>query len=123
MTGRWPTTLLAALGGLAAGIGGTVAEAPAVAGLGWAVLAGTALSLMLHGVGLRVLGVVLVLLGVLGGVLSVLGTAWLATAFVPVLAGGVLMAMFGPGWAAGRKARPPSEDPWKLLDQGEDPTI
>lgn len=123
LTSRWPVTLLGVVGALAAGIAGGVAEAPEVAGTGWAALAGLGLSLMLHRLGLRIVGALLVLLAVLGGVLAFTGNAWLAIAFVPVLVSGGAMATLGPGWKRRRPVRDvPSDDWWKRLDSGDDPT-
>lgn len=123
LTGRAPTTLLGLVGALGAGIGGTVAEAPEVSGVGWAALAGFGLSLMLHGVGLRVLGVALVLLAVLGSVVSLVTVWWMLFGFLLVAAAGVAMVAVGPSWASQRRKRPPSKDPWKLMDDGDDPTV
>lgn len=122
LTGRMPTTLLGALGALGAGIGGTVVEAPEVSGVGWAALAGVGLSLMLHRWGLRVTGVLLVALSGLGIVLALVTRWWLGIAFLLVAIAGVLMAWKGPGWVRHRRVRPPSADPWKIMDEGRDPT-
>lgn len=122
LTRRLPTTLVGVIGALAAGILASTAPAPEVGGLAWAILAGLALSLMLHGVGLRVLGGVIAVLAALGGVLSVLTVWWLVVCFVPVLASGLLMLVFGPSWARGRQKKETVKDMWKQLDEGDDPT-
>lgn len=123
LTGRVPATALLAIGALGAGIAGTVGEAPGVAGVAWASLAAVALSLMLHGTGLRVLAVVLVLLAIAGAALALGAMPWAIAGFLLVVLGAVLLWRHGPSWAHERVRRSPEDDPWKRMDAGEDPTI
>ncbi|SDL68119.1 hypothetical protein [Tessaracoccus oleiagri] len=123
LTRRWPATLAGATGALVAGIGGNAAESAAVSGVGWAAVAGVALSLMLHSWGLRVIGALVVLLAVLGAVLAFLSEPWFVLAFLVVALSGVVIALRGPGWASTRRRREPADDPWKRMDAGEDPTL
>ena len=123
LTGRLPVTFVGAAGALAAGIVGGAVDAQGASGVAWAALAGLGLSLMLKLFGLRIIGALVALLAVLGGVLSVMGTWWLVLLFLPVAASGVVMAWRGPVWVVRRRERgAPTEDWWKRLDQGEDPT-
>lgn len=123
LTGRWPVTLLGAVGALVAGIGGNAAEAAAVSGIGWAAMAGVALSLMLHRWGLRIVGGLVVGLAVLGAVLALLSQPWFAAAFLVVAVSGAVIALRGPSWASTRRRREPADDLWKRMDAGEDPTV
>jgi hypothetical protein len=122
LTRRWPVTLLGAAGALTAGVAGNATGEPAISGAGWAALAGIALSLMLHGTGLRIVGILIAVLAVLGVVVVGWGS-WAGIALVPVLVAGALMAWAGPKWDRGeRRQRQPAKDLWSRMDAGEDPT-
>lgn len=122
MTRRLPVTVLIALGALAAGIAATAVDATGTAGVAWATLAAVALSLMLHGVGLRVMAVIVVALSVLGGIVSAGEFPWAIVAFVPCLVGAALLWRYGPTWIHERRESRVEDDPWKQMDAGEDPT-
>lgn len=123
MTGRLPTTLLAILGALLAAISAQVGASP-LASMGWAIAAGVGLTLMLRGVGLRIVGVLIAVLGVTGAGWAVQAGAWVAGGgFVLciVAAGGFIV--WGPGWHARRSPRAAAPaDLWKVMDEGGDPT-
>lgn len=115
----------AALGGF---VGRSASDALGMIAL--AIAAGFGLSLMLRGVGLRLIGIAMVLLGGLGAGLSVyaavmeqpLARAALA-GFLIVVFSGVVFVRSGPTWvalAADRPAQP--KDLWKQIDEGIDPT-
>ncbi|WP_296139013.1 hypothetical protein [uncultured Tessaracoccus sp.] len=123
MTGRGPTTVFGAAGALGVGIAATTLEAPAPAGVAWAVLAAFALSLMLHGPGLRVLGVLVGLLSVLGGALAVASAPWLVVGFVATLLAAVMMVLRGTTWRVRRRQASMHRSMWEELDEGHDPTI
>lgn len=123
LTGRLATTVIGTVAALAAAVAGTAVQVPFASGLGWAAVAAMALSLMLNGRGLTLLGGILALLGIAGVVLAFTTTWWFALFFLVVAATGVVMAWRGPSWVVNRPKRPPSEDPWKQMDAGEDPTV
>ncbi len=123
VTGRGPATVLGAAGALGVGIAATTLEAPGPAGVAWAVLAAFALSLMLHGPGLRVVGVLVGLLSVLGGALAVTSAPWLVVGFVATLVAAVVMVVRGPTWRIRRGQASTHRSMWEDLDEGHDPTI
>ena len=120
--GRLPVTLVAAGGGVIAGVAAQ-AGSSAVASVAWAVLAGLGLSLMLHGRSLRVVGVFLVLLS--GG-----GIVWAATAgqwaslvgFAVAVIGSLGFVVWGPTWVRRTRVQDAPEDLWKAMDSGDDLT-
>lgn len=123
MTGRWPVTLLALAGVLAAGFAAQAAG-NGLASLAWAVAAGLGLSLMLRGVWLRVLAVALTALTV-----ASLGWAWQAGQWVALAGFAVAtvallgMTWRGPSWVPrSRAAGDQPVDLWKAMDDGADPT-
>lgn len=122
VTRRLPVTALVALGALGAGIAATVAEAPGTAGVAWATLAAVALSLMLHGLGLRVMAGVVVALSVLGTLVAVGELPWAIVGFVVCSLGAILWWRHGPSWGGDRRPARSEDDPWKQLDAGQDPT-
>ena len=87
-------------------------------------------SLLLRGVGLRIVGILITMLATIGGAVSVMaatagqGLAWAALAgFLAVIVAGFFLLRDGPGWGcvgADRPARP--KDLWKQIDEGIDPT-
>ncbi|MDF1489442.1 Trp biosynthesis-associated membrane protein [Tessaracoccus caeni] len=126
---RARTLLLGLLGAALGGFAGQTASG-ALGTIALAIAAGFGLSLMLRGVGLRVIGTAVALLGLLGCVLS--GSVatdgqlwgWVALpGFLAVVAAGVLLFRFGPRWvlAQADRATPP-KDLWKQIDEGIDPT-
>ncbi|MFT3886891.1 MAG: hypothetical protein QM713_01825 [Arachnia sp.] len=123
MIGRGPVTLAVAAGALTAGIAAQAAESP-VGSLAWAAAAGIGLSLMLRGVGLRVVGVLVVLIGVGGAVWSAQSAQWVPLAgFVVCAVAAVGMVLWGPGWQARRGDAPERRvDAWAAMDKGDDPT-
>lgn len=123
LTRRGPVTMLGALGAAAAAASAHWAEATAALGIAWAVLAAFALSMMLHGFGLRVLGVLLALLAIAGGVAAAVVQPWIIVAFGGVLVSAVLMVIVGPGWKRRRPGRVAQRDMWKDMDEGRDPTV
>lgn len=116
---RLPTTLLGVIGSLVAGFAGA---SELISGVAWAALAGLALSLMLHGFGLRVLGALIALLGVGGAAVSFSSQLWMVLPFGLVLASGILMMIAGPGWLRNRAPKQPTDDWWQRMDAGDDPT-
>lgn len=123
MTGRWPVTLLAAAGALVAGVAAQTAASP-VASLAWALLAGVGLSLMLRGVGLRIVGVLLTALATASAFWAAQAALWVSVAgFAVVALSAVGFILWGPGWA-GRARRETDRpvDVWASMDQGSDPT-
>ncbi len=123
MIGRAPVTLVVAAGAVTAGIAAQAASSP-VGSVAWAAAAGVGFSLMLRGVGLRVVGVLLAALATAGAAWSVQAGQWVAFAGFVVAAIGTLgFVMWGPRWRSGRstgEAR--ALDPWAAMDKGEDPT-
>lgn len=123
MTGRWAVTLLTALAALIAGISAQSGGSN-LASLAWALLAGVALSLMLSGFGLRIVGILLTAVAVLAAGWAVQAGQWIALAGFCVAAVGALgYTWFGPGWRLRPRAERRSQaDLWKAMDEGEDPT-
>lgn len=126
---RGRTLILGLAGTALGGIAGQGADA-ALGAIALAVGAGIGLSLMLRGVGLRIVGILITMLATIGGAVSVMaatagqGLAWAALAgFLAVIGAGFFLLRDGPGWAsvgADRPARP--KDLWKQIDEGIDPT-
>ncbi|MBK7821235.1 MAG: hypothetical protein IPJ61_09185 [Tessaracoccus sp.] len=123
MIGRAPVTLAAAAGAVTAGIAAQAASSP-VGSLAWAAAAGIGLSLMLRGVGLRVVGVLLTALAVTGAGWSVQAGQWVACAGFAVVAVAALgVVVWGPRWRTERASGSGRAlDPWAAMDKGEDPT-
>ena len=126
MTGRL-TILLGIVGALGIAFTGLETDVPSVQALGWAAAAGTGLSLMLRGPGLRIMGVLgaLLAIAVAASAAAAGGWAWLAVVFAVVLAvAGVATARRGPLWRASVAStkREPARDLWKQFDEGDDPT-
>ena len=123
MTGRWSVTLLAAAGALIAGVSAQVGGSP-LASLGWAVAAGVGLSLMLRGVGLRIVGVLLASLSMASLVWAAKAGQWVAlVGFVAVLVASFGFVVWGPSWRHRRvDEREAPADLWKAMDEGADPT-
>lgn len=123
LTSRALTTILGLAGAGGAAIAGNFLDAAATRGVAWAGLAALALSLMLHGRGLRVLGVLLALLSVTGIVVSVMEQPWVVVAFVALLVASALFVVVGPSWRTERAPRVQQRNLWEELDKGEDPTL
>ena len=115
---RRVATSLGALGALAAGIAGNAVGASATTGVAWAALAAVALSLMLHGTGLRVLGLLLALLGVGGIAASITEQPWIIGGFIPVIGSAVLMILYSPRWRSSRPTQTTQRSLWEDLDNG-----
>lgn len=123
LTSRVSTTILGLAGAGGAAIAGNFLDAAATRGVAWAGLAAIGLSLMLHGRGLRVLGVLLALLSVAGIVASIMEQPWIAVAFVALLVASALFVVVGPSWRTERAPRVQQRSLWEELDNGEDPTL
>lgn len=124
MTGRWPVTLLAVAGALGAGFAAQ-SSGSGVQAFAWALAAGIGLSLMVRGVGLRVLGVALTALAVAGAGWAGRAGLWLVVAGFAVAAVAQLgVIVWGPGWASRpRGPRAGGDDLWAAMDRGDDPTL
>ncbi len=123
LTARASTTIIGLAGAGGAAIAGNILDVPATRGVAWAGLAAIGLSLMLHGQGLRVLGVLLALLSVTGIVVSVMEQPWVVVAFVALFVASVLFVTVGPTWRTQRPPRVQQRSLWEELDKGEDPTL
>ena len=123
LTSRVSTTILGLAGAGGAAITGNFLDAAATSCVAWAGLAALALSLMLHGRGLRVVGVLLALLSVAGIVASIMEQPWVAVAFVALLVASALFVVVGPSWRTERAPRVQQRSLWEELDKGEDPTL
>ncbi|HMR48814.1 MAG TPA: Trp biosynthesis-associated membrane protein [Arachnia sp.] len=126
---RGITLILGLAGAALAGFTGQSVDA-ALGAIALAVAAGLGLSLMLRGVGLRIVGVLVTVLATIGAGLSVAsaaggqGVAWASLGgFLAVLVAGYSLLRYGPGWAALAADRPAHpKDLWKQIDEGLDPT-
>ena len=126
---RARTLLLGLVGAALGGFAGQSAS-EALGTIALAIAAGFGLSLMLRGIGLRVVATAVALLGLLGCVLSGSVAAdgqpwgWAALpGFLVVVSAGVVLFRFGPGWAGAPSDRPTApKDLWKQIDEGIDPT-
>lgn len=123
--GRWPVTLLAALGAVAPLV---LQASGAVQALALATLAGVGLSLALRGAARRVLGSVVALLGAALAVAGWPDIAFVLSGVVAALAG-LLMALVSGRWTqrapaferqSAGDATP--RDMWLAMDAGDDPT-
>ena len=122
MTGRWPVTLFAVAGAMLAGIAAQVGSSP-LASLAWALAAGVGLSLMLHGFGLRIVGVALTCLAVVGIGWAAQVGQWVAlVGFVLVTVAGLGFTVRGPNWRHQRVRRQSAPGLWQAMDPGGDPT-
>lgn len=123
MTGRLPVTLLTTAAALLAGLTAQSAGSN-LASLAWVLLAGVALSLMLRGFGLRIIGILLTVVAVAAAGWAVQAGQWMPLVGFCLAAVGTLgFAWFGPGWRLRQRAeRRPQADLWKAMDAGEDPT-
>ena len=125
---RWWGPLLAALGGI---LCGAVGDNP----IGWAIVAGAIVVLVLGPVGKQVLGALVVAVALLAGwlalTLSPFSTIGLIGAGLGLL-GGVLMVATAGHWPARRSrferggeavgADAAPLEVWKAMDEGHDPT-
>lgn len=122
LTTRGPSTLLALLGALVATLTAQASGSPLI-GLGLAILAGLALSLMLYGAALRVLACLITALAVLSAGWAGQLAQWIVVAgFVVVAVAGLGVAWWGPRWQRRSKEKAVRLDTWAAIDAGEDPT-
>ena len=121
--GRGLVTLVAAVGLAVAAIAAQAAESR-VGTLALALGAGLALSLMLRGTALRILGVLLTVLAVAAAGWSAQLGQWVSLAGFMIAAVAFLgFILWGPRWI--RRHRSDADRPvdlWQAMDQGDDPT-
>lgn len=127
---RSPSTRIVQLGGLAlallaTGVAQATGAGPAM-GTAVACASAVAASFMLHGIGLRLMGVVITALGIGGTAAAVLDDTsarrWLVVLLVLVATAGCTMAVRAPE-PRRRRGRSEVRDPWKDMDAGLDPTL
>lgn len=121
--GRAVVTVVALAGAAVAGIAAQAGESR-VGALALALLAGIALSLMLRGSAVRILGVLLTVLAVTAAGWSAQLGEWVSfVGFVITAIASTGFVLWGPTWQKRHRSdRDRPVDFWQAMDEGDDPT-